>query len=887
MTPSANRRATIAKRNYRYADRLGVTLNHPLSYSSDVTRHRLKVVMPETVTGTSLRVDETWYIRLEGHGGNPVRVDGPSSLLAALPDGEAIIAQGHLSHTPSGLADTFHMRAFSLLISRAPPSAPAAEADTGVEDDDSDEVVRKKLIEEELKKPNPDWKVIEAASRSAVDSDPDSVRFSVDAAHIQRLGEELVSKQETALSELIKNAFDADATRVSLEFKNQGTAGGTLTISDDGSGMTEDVIRSSWMRISTTAKDEQPVSPIYQRVRAGRKGIGRFSVQRLGRQLRFRTRPAGQTVGFEVHFSWDEAFLPGVSLADVFSRIQRFDKPAEEHGTSLEVLDLRDAWSPAAIDRVWKAIVLLQTPFPLAKPGSGKTRDPGFQVVIDDVSRDQRSELFSIEKSFLNQALATITAEIHKDGTASVRVVSDKTDVDDTATHPRKFLLTGPTDFEARYFVFEAGKLPGMSRAQASAFSRDFGGIRIYRNGFRVQPYGEPNDDWLRLAFDTGRRNLLVPANNSNFFGHVSLTSEVNPLFEETSSREGLIENAAFLELREFVRWAAEWAAIRMASARKRKTSAGEKDFVSTYRKPSEVVHAILDRRTGDGGGSGPGGGAEEDLEDVLRAAEDYERKVEADRAAAIEYEEMLRILASLGLSISVFGHEINGAERGLVANLAVLSDLIKEIQDDPLRVDFEDHADELDASANRLFDIGSYIGSLMSQTESRELHDLSVIGAIERFTRQFSAYMAKQNVSFVVDVQPRNLRTSPMHGSELDSVLLNFLTNSIKSMKRAKVSGRHVRIEARKVDDRVVIAFEDNGSGIPEDIRDRIFDPFFTTTLGSEEDGVAGPGTGLGLKIVSDIAESYGGEVEVTEPSDGYTCRIEFSVLAQKDEAN
>ncbi|WP_370171234.1 ATP-binding protein [Sphingobium abikonense] len=126
----------------------------------------------------------------------------------------------------------------------------------------------KTAIEEELKKASPDWHRIEQWSRARVESDPDNVRFTVDAGHIQRLGAELVGKQDTALSELIKNAYDADATKVVLTFTDYQQPGGTLVIEDDGSGMQDDVIRSSWMRISTASKVDQPLSPIYRRVRA-------------------------------------------------------------------------------------------------------------------------------------------------------------------------------------------------------------------------------------------------------------------------------------------------------------------------------------------------------------------------------------------------------------------------------------------------------------------------------------------------------------------------------------------------------------------------------------------------------------------------------------------
>lgn len=839
----------------------------------------MKRMPPQEVIGTVFKVDGTWYIRLSGEDGALTRLDCPLDVQQQLSDGCLIeVVKGHLSHDDLGQVQACFARAVKVLSKGPAAAEEAAEA--------PDPYPWKSRISDELAKDNPDWKVIEAASRAAVDNDPDAIRFSVDAAHIQRLGEQLVSKQETALSELIKNAYDADATRVTLEFSDHARVGGTLRIADNGTGMTDAVIRSSWMRISTNTKEEEPSSPVFKRVRAGRKGIGRFSVHRLGRRLNFISKPAGKTVGFRVVFDWDEAFRPGVSLADVFSRMERFDKAPDDQGTTLEIIDLRDAWSSGAIERVWKAVVLLQAPFPLSEgpPGGPEaTDDPGFQVFINEISRDKQTELFSIEKSFLDKALAQIEADIGEDGRAWVRLRSAKLDIDETEHSSTKFLLTGPVKLESRYFIFESSLLGGMTQAAVAAMGREFGGIRIYRNGFRVQPYGEPSDDWLTLAFDTGRRNLIVPANNLNFFGHLALSSTENPLFEETSSREGLIENDAFLELKAFSRWALEWAALRVAAVRQRKQRASERGFTSVRLKPSALMQEMLNRRGGKDADDGPTPAPDED-EDFKRLAQvvrDYEDDVEAKIAASIEYEEMLRILASLGLSISVFGHEIKGAERALVADLIVLDDLISDLPDTAASAALKLQHEELDRSAGRLFDIGGYIGTLMSRTESREMRDLSVKGAISRFTKQFSGYMTKQRVSFEVDVDPPELRTAPMHAAEFDAVLLNFLTNSIKSMKRAKVEHRQVRIEARRDGRLVAIAFEDNGVGVPPELTDRIFDPFFTTTMGAEDDGVSGPGTGLGLKIVSDIAQSYGGEASVGEPSEGYNCRMEFSVLA------
>jgi hypothetical protein len=132
-------------------------------------------------------------------------------------------------------------------------------------------------------------KILELSSKLA-SFDKENVRFSVDARAIKRLGAELVGKKETAVSELVKNAYDADAVTVKLIFKNSDNEGGTLRIQDNGSGMSRDELVNGFMKISSTDKVHNPISPKYKRNRAGRKRIGRFAVQRLGEKLTIITK---------------------------------------------------------------------------------------------------------------------------------------------------------------------------------------------------------------------------------------------------------------------------------------------------------------------------------------------------------------------------------------------------------------------------------------------------------------------------------------------------------------------------------------------------------------------------------------------------------------------
>lgn len=117
------------------------------------------------------------------------------------------------------------------------------------------------------------------------------------------------------------------------------------------------------------------------------------------------------------------------------------------------------------------------------------------------------------------------------------------------------------------------------------------------------------------------------------------------------------------------------------------------------------------------------------------------------------------------------------------------------------------------------------------------------------------------------------------MYISEFDVVLLNFLMNLVKLMKCVKVVNCKVKIDVRFEGRYVVIGFEDNGVGILENIRIWIFNVFFMIMVGNDDDSVMGLGIGLGLKIVLDILESYGGWIEVVILSDGYFVCFEFCV--------
>lgn len=750
-------------------------------------------------------------------------------------------------------------------------------------------------LREELAKSEPDPRAILSLSNKLADTAEGFLRFSVDAAHIDRLGLELVGKQETALSELIKNSYDADATEVTLTFSKQDKPGGQLVIEDNGSGMSDEIVRSGWMRIATTEKINNPKSHRYKRKRAGRKGIGRFSAQRLGRRLILETGVEHEAEGIQATFNWDRDFVPGRELGEIWNAVEPLKKSKENHGTRLIIQDLRDKWPDGAITRMWRSVMLLQPPFRLSNEKSVKKRDqgksgsqpdPGFRVVINNESRAGAKELRSLEKNFLAHALAIVNGQIDKNGYAKFRVQSEKLELDEQIDFERQFSSVGPVHLNTHYFIYRRDSLSGLNLDLAKQLGNRYGGIRVYRDGFRLLPYGETEEgnDWLRLQRDTGRRNLLVPANNQNWFGEVGVSSEANPLLDETSSREGFVENEAFLELRDFARSCLEWAALRVAAKRKRKVSTSQKGFVSEIqKKPSEAITEAIEvakKSVGVGEQVQAKESVVVKLERAKDEAESFEAAVAEREEEFLAYEAMLRILASLGISVSIFSHEVKASRTAVNAAKVLLERLLDKLETAEAKAEATEKIKCLAEAIDRVFDLGGYIDGLVEAYSSRELETVSVRGAIETFVNQFSKYMSKQNIRFRTSVSPPGLRTCPIHRSELDSVLFNFLTNSVKSLRKSGAQDRKIDISARRSGKWIQIKFQDNGVGVPAEDENRIFDAFYTTTFDSVDE-LTGRGTGLGLRIVSDIATSYGGGVELVEASEGYSCCFEFRVLA------
>ena len=724
----------------------------------------------------------------------------------------------------------------------------------------------------------PDYARVLALSTELAKLDPDNVRFFADAGLVSRLGTELVSRKETALAELVKNAYDADATRVDVLFEEADAPGGRLEISDNGTGMARKTLVEGFMRLSSTIKEREPISPRYKRQRAGRKGIGRFAVQRLGRYFEVTTQTIDSSRALRVRIDWDE-FTGGTDLTSIASRIDEVEK-ARPEGTVLVIEDLRDGWTDATIRRAFRYVSDLLQPFPIkALTHDAEARaeaDPGFEPhFFRSIDGDVKT-VADEQGQFLDLALAVIRGRVDEQGRGAWSITSTQfPDADqpfvpigkDPNDPTTPFSVLQDVEFEAYYYIEAPGLIPRASGKTIREWLLKQGGIRVYRNGFRVYPYGEPTNDWLGNNYIESKRLILPPFSNTNFYGIVELTDPGGVRFEETASREGLVQNNAFEELATFVQRVLRAGVLRVAEARNKRTVAPGREAQKETPPKERVIEAarlILE-------GSGEDETTREQAKEILRGVE------EMVRAEAVLLNElgMLRVLASLGLVIGEFTHEIRHILPAVVSDAWLLKDALAGGPD-------EEMASDLFANVSRFQTYASYFDRSVRDNASREVEPQEVGAIVEEFARVIAQAAGRRAIRIATDVEGAGLFSTPMHASEWTSILYNFYSNAQKAIARERPASPQVLLRAGRTDDTVFVEVADNGDGILEENSDRVFNAFYTTSTASgdpfgAEDDVAG--SGLGLKIIRDIAHSYGGQVYTAPPPPTYRTLFRFEV--------
>ena len=562
-----------------------------------------------------------------------------------------------------------------------------------------------------------------------MENDVTNVGFTVDAGLIQRLGYELVGRAETAVSELIKNSYDADATVVDVDFINVSTQGGSLIISDNGLGMTKQQLINGFMRISSTDKLHNPTSIRFNRTKAGKKGIGRFAAQRLGERLILVTQTKESTNAIQIEIDWDKYSIDKDITAITFP-IRNIPKEKVE-GTTIKIHGLREKWTEASIKRIYRYVLDLFQPDYLSERSKVDNlaiqNEETFKVNFNLVSNEGKRSFLNDQISVFNKSLAIFEGYVDKNHHGIITIKSESLDIDDTMEITYKdeennYSALTDVYFKIHYFIYDrpiyyGDRISGPELKKIQELSKTASGVRLYRNGFRVLPYGEPKDDWTNIdkRWSTESGKINIPLNNQNLFGFVEIIDPTGNIFEETASREGLIENDAFNQLSDFINKSLIAARGRIAERikvfkEKQNTDDFTQDSYTKEHTTQEMFIKLKNLIDGkyiqDANTKNEGQDTDRDKKEGLEIIKKLEN--------LIEEAGMLRVLAGLGLTIGEFTHEMKQFHSSVYSHISKLNQL-------NLCNEAQEQINEIKAVFDNLFSYTDYFGTTISQNTNRK----------------------------------------------------------------------------------------------------------------------------------------------------------------------
>lgn len=751
----------------------------------------------------------------------------------------------------------------------------------------------------------------------------EKLQYKISSRATILLGRESISRIESAVTELVKNTYDADATVCFLTFDLQHDS---IYILDNGTGMTRKSIEEKWMLIGTDNKKTEYQSA-KGRVRAGEKGIGRFALDRLGSICEMYTVTGKTNPTLHWTTNWDMFEESGRLLDDMFATLEErsdcllkcipqaiTDKVKEfchfhkidtcfDSGTCFIIRELRDRWNTQDLKALEKSLEVLLPPastgeFTIAIQDN---TDEGFRIINDNITEEYDYKIHAVSDGHsLSYTLyrnefdfdrfpssiwqeEAFTEEPYRYDDFKRGVFSRTYDIAKIAKvteSSAKALVEsiGPFEFE---YVFMKLQMSKESREilyakEISKNRREWmqlhSGIKIYRDGFWVRPYGDPNGvyDWLNLDARRAQNPTSVShesetwsVRNAQGYGAVQISRIYNPNIIDVSSREGLVYNDVFKLFRKIlVEIISVFEADRAHIAHCLKEYSDKVNQAEKVKKQGlDIASRVLEKSSQKNEDS------KNDAKDkkILAQAVKYYQEEREELVSEIS---LLRALATSGLVTASIVHDL----KSLQANLGV--------RIDNLRASIErDESEMVDRRLNSIKKDDEFMKSWISVVATqnrpdkrrRKKHELCSL--INETVDSIRSILNKKNIS--IDVLSDGVFEKRVFPIDITSIVFNLIINSVESFAHSRVTNRKIAISlsTRK---EFVFTYTDNGDGISEIFNDP-YDIFkFGTTSKYDINGDR-EGTGMGMYIVYTTLREYNSKPEIIKAKDGFQLQFKL----------
>lgn len=718
------------------------------------------------------------------------------------------------------------------------------------------------------------------------------IPFNVNAYTARLIGRENVSTLDGAILELVKNTYDADASKCILYIDNN-----SLYLMDNGTGMSEKIIEQHWMTIGNSSKHTNYITK-NGRIQTGAKGIGRFALDRVSDSCTMYTKNSNDTNIIEWKVNWND-FERVNNLTDVTAEINYLKKTnlkdcvsiknkelrniLSEYfsgtGTIFKLTELREIWNKDLINKIKKSLASLIPP--------GMENE--FSIYLFSEHMETAENAIVISEN-VDKYDYKIEFELQENKELEIDIYRNEYDLGDNIDKiikkakfsmqdkeyflgNRKIIKTD-TDSILNYDVDGLGKINGtlfFNKIQVSKddakkyfykditgrknYSKIFGGIKLYRDGFRVRPYGEIDSsgyDWLLLgARNNGSAAISHPTNRwkvapEQITGVINI-SRININLPDQANRQGIVETKQFKALKDIV--------VAIISKFEDDRQYVGRKFAKLYddEHPTKKIQDEIDVKS-------------KISQNNLNHNSDT--KIEATQAKLVidkkdeeirnleDENKMLRNLATTGIVSNQYIHETNQAVNNIGVTITTIWDLLEDKNIDKA-IQFLGETEKYIKTLNSWFDVT--IRSI--RRDKRKMKYANIGSIINEQIQIWKEVLKNQGITieFSCDENLIEIKCFPY---EIESIISNLIANSVHEF--VGKDNKKIFIDIKNFNEGVIIHYEDNGPGLAKGYKSnpkKILEAFETNKRNSLNEKI---GTGMGMWIINNIVNDYDGYINL-----------------------
>ena len=688
-------------------------------------------------------------------------------------------------------------------------------------------------------------------------NESDILKWRFDISTFRLIGRELITDRITALFELVKNCYDANATEVKVVFENVGSSKrdndtGRITIADNGFGMSFDDIRDKWMVIGTSNKRKNPISPEpFSRRCVGEKGIGRFAVDKLGDKVNIVTKRSGTDRWLNVEIDWNLYYNQanqddGIKLfTDIENKYEYItSRDIKESGTRLVIENVREFWSEDDIHRFIREASKIVSPY--------ANLNPPFQISV--IAPEFEIKTNAIE-SLANTDTATLSLAI---GFDKKRNIQESLFFDEESGRIEKKEIPvkefGGISMKLFYFDDNARRI-----FRKKYPNNEIDGIKIYRDNVITTPFAERENDANKkrdvLGIDKRLwQDIFNKISTREIIGIVDISKQENPAIIDATNRQDFNDNDEYRALKEFIILQISSIEDYKIYLRKHRKKNIDSELYNAKQDIDDLVQSVMDIAQANPH-------LRPKLTPLISTAKKTGKSVKAAIAEHKKAEEEFIRKENMYMSImslQEYAIHITHAVRTSLNKIKRKADFFAEFYPDPEEEEyFIRYAHEISEEMEILDKVINYMLSYSQSNISFQEIDFRKL-IIDIF-RTYRTKFEFEHIETECEIKESLVLSS--NRQFFFDILQNLIDNSIKAMKNSQK--KIIKCTAYTDDDRLIIKMSDTGAGIPDEKKEWVFGLYNTTT---EKDG----GAGIGLYVVKTRVESLKGTIKIVDSEFG-----------------